>query len=225
VGEVGYAKLSIEGIAAAAGVGKQTIYRWWPSKGSLLFDAFLTLADDGQDGATAGLPDTGDLAADLKLVLRATAAELNDPRYDLPAVRTGPQPVAATHRPADPRLHRPGGGHGTARTPATRTVGLTTLSSVRPPAGGLVVATDVNRMVTSQADSIAATSAVDPVTPQDSPPAPPRSTANTATTNNTTVISQWVGYRTVLCPCRNIGSEGWRARLMARRSLGVEGSW
>ncbi|MGC7103029.1 TetR/AcrR family transcriptional regulator [Amycolatopsis lurida] len=84
VGEVGYTKLSIEGIAAAAGVGKQTIYRWWPSKGSLLFDAFLTLAGDGQDDATAGLPDTGDLEADLKLVLRATVAELNDPRYDLP---------------------------------------------------------------------------------------------------------------------------------------------
>jgi AcrR family transcriptional regulator len=84
VGEVGYAKLSIEGIAGAAGVGKQTIYRWWPSKGSLLFDAFLTLAGDEQDGAGAGLPDTGDLAADLKLVLRATVAELNDPRYDLP---------------------------------------------------------------------------------------------------------------------------------------------
>jgi AcrR family transcriptional regulator len=84
VGEVGYAKLSIEGIAAAAGVGKQTIYRWWPSKGSLLFDAFLTLADGGQDDATAGLPDTGDVEADLKLILRATVEELNDPRYDLP---------------------------------------------------------------------------------------------------------------------------------------------
>lgn len=84
VGKVGYAKLSIEGIAAAAGVGKQTIYRWWPSKGSLLFDAFLTLADDGQDDGSAGLPDTGDLAADLKLVLRATIVELNDPHYDLP---------------------------------------------------------------------------------------------------------------------------------------------
>ncbi|MGN9763828.1 TetR/AcrR family transcriptional regulator [Micromonospora sp. SD12] len=82
VGEVGYAKLSIEGIAAAAGVGKQTIYRWWPSKGALLFDAFLALTtDDGQGGA---LPDTGDLAADLKLVLRATVDELHDPRYDLP---------------------------------------------------------------------------------------------------------------------------------------------
>lgn len=81
VGEVGYAKLSIEGIAAAAGVGKQTIYRWWPSKGALLFDAFLTMGE-GQDGG--GLPDTGDLAADLKTVLRATVVELNEPRYDQP---------------------------------------------------------------------------------------------------------------------------------------------
>ncbi|TDC25360.1 TetR/AcrR family transcriptional regulator [Streptomyces sp. 8K308] len=84
VGEVGYAKLSIEGIAAAAGVGKQTIYRWWPSKGALLFDAFLALAGEGADGQAAALPDTGDLAADLKLVLRATVDELNDPRYDQP---------------------------------------------------------------------------------------------------------------------------------------------
>ncbi|NKE57794.1 TetR/AcrR family transcriptional regulator [Lentzea sp. PSKA42] len=79
VGEVGYTKLSIEGIAHAAGVGKQTIYRWWSSKGSLLFDAFLTLAGEGE---AAALPDTGDLAADLKLVLRATVDELDDPRYD-----------------------------------------------------------------------------------------------------------------------------------------------
>ncbi|MFG2100774.1 TetR/AcrR family transcriptional regulator [Micromonospora echinaurantiaca] len=84
VSELGYAKLSIEGIASAAGVGKQTIYRWWPSKGALLFDAFLTLTTEGQDVGEAALPDTGDLAADLKTVLRATVEELNDPRYDLP---------------------------------------------------------------------------------------------------------------------------------------------
>ncbi|MEV4658576.1 TetR/AcrR family transcriptional regulator [Micromonospora sp. NPDC049301] len=84
LGKVGYAKLSIEGIAAAAGVGKQTIYRWWPSKGALLFDAFLALTTEGEDGQTGALPDTGDLAADLKVVLRATIAELDDPRFDQP---------------------------------------------------------------------------------------------------------------------------------------------
>lgn len=82
VGEVGYARLTIEGIAARAGVGKQTIYRWWPSKGAVLFDAFLALGE-GQDGEAA-LPDSGDLEADLKLVLRATCAELNAPLYDEP---------------------------------------------------------------------------------------------------------------------------------------------
>ncbi len=82
VGEVGYERLTIEGIAARAGVGKQTIYRWWPSKGVVLFDAFLALSEN-QEGEVA-LPDSGDLDADLKLVLRATVAELADPRYDLP---------------------------------------------------------------------------------------------------------------------------------------------
>jgi AcrR family transcriptional regulator len=82
VGEVGYGKLSIEGIAARAGVGKQTIYRWWSSKGAVLFDAFLMFAE-GQDDEPA-LPDTGDLEADLKTVLRETVTELNDPRYDTP---------------------------------------------------------------------------------------------------------------------------------------------
>ncbi|MEU5902812.1 TetR/AcrR family transcriptional regulator [Micromonospora sp. NPDC047527] len=80
--EVGYAKLSIEGIASRAGVGKQTIYRWWPSKGAVIFDAFLLLS--ASEGEPPVLPDTGDLEADLSTVLRATVDELNDPRYDQP---------------------------------------------------------------------------------------------------------------------------------------------
>ncbi|GAA2436504.1 TetR/AcrR family transcriptional regulator [Streptomyces macrosporus] len=83
VGEVGYARLSIEGIAARAGAGKQTIYRWWPSKGAVLFDALLALSE-GRDEELADLPDTGDLEADLKTVLRATVDELNDPRLSEP---------------------------------------------------------------------------------------------------------------------------------------------
>ncbi|WP_329388471.1 TetR/AcrR family transcriptional regulator [Streptomyces sp. NBC_01716] len=89
VGEAGYAKTTIEGIAARAGVGKQTIYRWWPSKAAVLLEAFLDLGEQAAEAAGGGagayeIPDTGDLAADLKPVLRATVDELNDPRFEAP---------------------------------------------------------------------------------------------------------------------------------------------
>ncbi|MEU0369197.1 TetR/AcrR family transcriptional regulator [Streptomyces sp. NPDC006283] len=88
VGEIGYAKTTIEGIAARAGVGKQTIYRWWPSKGAVLLEAFLDMAEQAAEAAGPDgyvLPDTGDLEADLRVVLRATVDEMNTPVYDAPA--------------------------------------------------------------------------------------------------------------------------------------------
>ncbi|MFD3721305.1 TetR/AcrR family transcriptional regulator [Streptomyces sp. NPDC058674] len=86
VGEVGYNRLTIEAIAARAGVGKQTIYRWWPSKAAVLLDASLSLAGEAEaGGGWTGFPDTGDLAADLKAVLRATVDEFNDEKYEAPA--------------------------------------------------------------------------------------------------------------------------------------------
>lgn len=62
--ESGYAKLSMEAVAARAGVGKDTIYRRWPSKALLFLDAVL-------GSSTTGLqhPDTGDIVADLRGVM------------------------------------------------------------------------------------------------------------------------------------------------------------
>ncbi|MFF9135638.1 TetR/AcrR family transcriptional regulator [Streptomyces sp. NPDC014806] len=85
VAEVGYPKTTIEGIAARAGVGKQTIYRWWSSKADVLLEAFLDLTDQAAGQEPPALPDTGDLAADLKAVLRATVDELLDPRFEAPS--------------------------------------------------------------------------------------------------------------------------------------------
>ena len=61
IGEVGYDDVSIEGIAKRAGVGKQTIYRWWPSKGAVILEAATHELDP-----VVVFPDTGDLVADLR---------------------------------------------------------------------------------------------------------------------------------------------------------------
>ncbi|MFI6602503.1 TetR/AcrR family transcriptional regulator [Nonomuraea sp. NPDC050536] len=107
VSESGYAKVSIEAIAARAGVGKQTIYRWWSSKGAVVFDAILELSR--ADGGDIALPDTGDIAADLRTVMRATVAEFADPSFEAPiraltAEIAGDPDLAAAYRD---RLARP----------------------------------------------------------------------------------------------------------------------
>jgi AcrR family transcriptional regulator len=60
VADVGYAATTVEAIAARAGVGKQTIYRWWPSKAAVLLEYMGRVRE-----AAVGFPDTGDLGADL----------------------------------------------------------------------------------------------------------------------------------------------------------------
>ena len=83
VGELGYAKLTIEGIAARPESASRRSTAGGRRRARCCFDAFLTLGEDARR-RDAALPDTGDLEADLKLVLRATVAELTDPRYDPP---------------------------------------------------------------------------------------------------------------------------------------------
>lgn len=66
--EKGFGGVTIEGIAAAAGVAKQTVYRWWSSKIDVLLDAFL------EDAAQELTPtDHGDLGLDLREHLRQLA--------------------------------------------------------------------------------------------------------------------------------------------------------
>ena len=68
-----YLAVTIEGLAAEAGVSKQTIYRWWPSKAAILGEALL----EGElPGADTVLPMTDDLAQDLLAWIAAMTAQL-----------------------------------------------------------------------------------------------------------------------------------------------------
>jgi AcrR family transcriptional regulator len=65
----GYGRVTMEAIAREAGVGKQTVYRWWPTKAAIVLELLNA-------GATALAPliDTGSLSADLRTFLRRTVA-------------------------------------------------------------------------------------------------------------------------------------------------------
>lgn len=73
----GYAEVSMDRIAAAAGVGKQTLYRRWPSKAPLVAEAVM---DAARLVGSADVPDTGDVAEDLTLWLRRIATFVAHPR-------------------------------------------------------------------------------------------------------------------------------------------------
>lgn len=72
----GYNKTRIEHVAAAAGVGKQTIYRWWPTKPDLMAEAYtrmvpshelVSAAEDPRDALT-------DILRSMFRIFRKTAA-------------------------------------------------------------------------------------------------------------------------------------------------------
>lgn len=76
VTEVGYARLTIEGIAARAGVGKQTIYRWWPTKADVLLEASAAKAD-----LHVPVTDHGSYRADLREFLQASYRMASYPQF------------------------------------------------------------------------------------------------------------------------------------------------
>lgn len=62
----GYNAVTIEGVARHAGVGKQTIYRWWGSRAELILEAFANHAAD-----VVPTPDRGTLREDLEVFIAA----------------------------------------------------------------------------------------------------------------------------------------------------------
>jgi AcrR family transcriptional regulator len=63
VGEVGLGGLTMDAVAAQAGVSKATIYRRWASKESLVLDAWMACFTDDT------IPDTGRLEDDLIVLM------------------------------------------------------------------------------------------------------------------------------------------------------------
>src|SRR2546430_1882505 len=65
----GYQALTMKAIAETAGVGRQTVYRWWPAKQDVLLDALRDLRLRRAEHLD---PDSGDTLADLRTLLTAT---------------------------------------------------------------------------------------------------------------------------------------------------------
>ena len=64
----GYDRLSVEGVATAAGVGKATVYRRWDNKADLVIDAMATLKP------SIDTIDTGSLDGDIELMVVASCS-------------------------------------------------------------------------------------------------------------------------------------------------------
>lgn len=69
--EVGYDEVTVDAVASAAGTGKATVYRRWPTPLELIADV---IASPGTGPPT---PDSGSLRGDLRALLRELAAFLD----------------------------------------------------------------------------------------------------------------------------------------------------
>jgi AcrR family transcriptional regulator len=103
--EVGYAKLTMERVAARAGASKASVYRRWPSRMELVLDAVHHLAPDPTD-----IPDTGSLRGDTLAFLRAAAKLLAGPGGEALRGLLG-DALADPSRTLELRSHSQGTGH------------------------------------------------------------------------------------------------------------------
>jgi len=93
--EEGFSRLSIEGVAACAGVGKATIYRWWAGKGALAVEAFLTAAEP-----LIAFPTSGSARDDIVRQMRLLAEFYRGPAGRLVREMIGAAQCDATIRTA-----------------------------------------------------------------------------------------------------------------------------
>lgn len=82
--DTGFDDLTIEAIAADAGVGKATVYRWWPSKGALVVDAFASGTE-----RKLHFPDTGSVYRDVSFQMRRAVAIFRSPQGRIVAALLG----------------------------------------------------------------------------------------------------------------------------------------
>ena len=75
--EVGFRGLSVEAIAAKAGVGKTTIYRRWPNKGAVVMDAFLSIV-----GPKTSFPSRDRAIESIQLQMRTQVKAFRNPISD-----------------------------------------------------------------------------------------------------------------------------------------------
>lgn len=75
----GYEGVSVDGIAARAGVGKQTLYRWWGSKAAVVVDAVLDGGVPVQPVEPFAAASTGDVAADLRAIVESLVDRMTAP--------------------------------------------------------------------------------------------------------------------------------------------------
>ncbi len=73
--ETGFAAVTVEAIAVRAGVGKATVYRWWPNKAAVVIEAF-------REAVVPELPfpDTGCIRRDIRIQMQEFNRMLTGPR-------------------------------------------------------------------------------------------------------------------------------------------------
>jgi AcrR family transcriptional regulator len=82
LGEAGYAALTMEQVAARAGVGKASLYLRWPSKVALVAEAIQR----GRPDLVPEIPDTGSLSGDMSAFLADLVRPRDPGALALPAV-------------------------------------------------------------------------------------------------------------------------------------------